>query len=288
MTKILLLGSRGRLGATLAEAWAGRHQVKALSRADMDLSDLVALERLLQSESYDLLVNASGTTSLEGCEAAPELARIMNAAVPAVMASAAAKAGAVCLHFSTDYVFDGTHKGLYTEEDEPHPLSVYGQTKLEGERAVLSASPRHLCFRVSWIFGPKKPSFIDTMLARAMSEESVEAVDDKTSCPTSATDIAKWLEPFLDGSLPGGLYHACNEGACSWKAFAQEGIDVAAGLGWPLKTKHVRGIPMASVQTFRAVRPRHTAMDCRKLARATGLTPRPWQDALAAYLASGM
>jgi dTDP-4-dehydrorhamnose reductase len=283
---ILLLGSAGRLGAALARAWSPLHRVRALSRGDVDVADSAALRRVLRGERYGVLVNATGATSLEACEDDPAMARALNAVAPAVMAQEAAAAGALMIHFGTDYVFDGAGAKLLREDDPVGPLSVYGRTKLDGEQAVLAASPRHVCFRVSWIFGPDKPSFIDAMLARALDGLPVEAVGDKSSCPTFSEDAAVWFEPFLGGGLPGGLYHACNGGgACSWKEFAQEGVDLAARLGWPVRTRAVAGIPMRSVAAFRAVRPPHTAMDCAKLAAAIGHPPRPWREALAAYLA---
>jgi dTDP-4-dehydrorhamnose reductase len=134
--------------------------------------------------------------------------------------------------------------------------------------------------RVSWVFGPAKPSFIDAILKRARTESRVEAVEDKFSCPTYAEDCAVWLAPFLDPTTPGGLYHACNSGSCSWREYGQKALELAAAAGIPLATTHVDGIRLADMKQFVAPRPVHTVLDTSKLARTTGIAPRPWQDAL--------
>jgi dTDP-4-dehydrorhamnose reductase len=284
MMRVLLIGARGRLGAALARVWGRRYHILPVTRTELDVSDPAALEAFLCAESWDVVVNASGATSLEACEDDPALACRVNADAPAVMARKAADFGRRLIHFGTDYVFDGRLDRPYREDDPTNPLSVYGKTKRDGERAVVEASDAHVCVRVSWVFGPDRPSFIDAMLRRAREEDEIDAVGDKTSCPAFSEDLAEWLQPFLE-SLPGGIYHACNGGICSWSEFAQVGLDIAHELGWKLRARTVRPIPMASVAAFRAVRPVHTPMDCGKLTATTGIQPRPWQEALRAYLA---
>ncbi len=284
MAKVLLLGSRGRLGAALARIWSAAHDVTALSRADIDISQVDLLAKAIEGHSFDVLVNCTGATSLEVCEDDPVLAARVNAEAPERLAEIATDRGARLIHFGTDYVFDGKKSTPYTEEDDALPLSEYGRTKLQGELAVVAMSPQHLSVRVSWVFGPDKPSFVDMILQRAASGEHVEAVADKTSSPTYTEDVADWLEPFLSTGLPGGLYHACNAGACTWKEYGQEALDIADRLGWPLKCRVVSPIALESMTAFRAPRPKDTVLDCSKLRRVASVITRPWQEALVSYL----
>lgn len=284
VSRILILGARGRLGAALARKWAERHEVTALARPEVDVSNLPALARLLEKTEFDVLVNGTGMTSVDQCEVEQTEADIVNMQAPEIMARQAAARNARFIHVSTDYVFDGKKTGLYSEDDEANPISHYGRTKLAGEQVTLAASPRHLAVRISWVFGPDKPSFIDMMIDRALANDHVEAIANKTSCPTYAEDVADWLEPFLGTELPGGLYQACNMGVCTWRDYGQYGLDCAAALGLPLRTQTVHPIPLDALENFAALRPPHTAMSTAKLAATTGIIPRLWQDALQSYL----
>jgi len=171
MKRILLLGSKGRLGAALARCWRKNHEVQAFSRQDLDVADLTRLKTTLASARCDVLVNATGLTSLEACEENPALAHTLNAEAVRVMADTARQQGARLIHFSTDYVFNGTASGPYTEEALTDPLSHYGHSKRAGELAALESSPHHLVFRVSWVFGPDKPSFVDMILKKSCHRE---------------------------------------------------------------------------------------------------------------------
>ncbi len=282
--RVLILGGRGRLGGALARMWSTGHDLRTMSRPELDVADLQGLKSLLRSAAYDVLVNCTGLTDVDRCETAREHAKIVNAWAPGVMAEAAAAKGARLIHFSTDYVFDGAKTTPYIEEDVACPLGHYGKTKLAGEVAALAASPRHLAVRIAWAFGPDKPSFADTIIERALANDRVEAIANKTSCMTFTEDVARWLEPFLDGDLAGGLYHACNAGGCSWHEYGQHALDFAARAGLPLKARTVEPIPLSALKAFLAPRPPHTAMSTAKLTAVTGAVPRPWQDALNEYL----
>ena len=225
--RILILGSRGRLAASLMATWAATHEVSGLARPSLDVADLDSLRRLLDLHEFDVLVNGTGLTNVDRCETAREEARAVNALAPGIMAECASQRGARLIHFSTDYVFDGTKRTAYTEEDLPSPLGWYGATKREGEEQVLARSPQHMVVRVSWVFGQSKPAFPDSLIERALRDERVEAIADKISCPTSAEDTAKWLEVFFDPSLAGGLYHACNSGECSWQEYGAKTLEFA-------------------------------------------------------------
>lgn len=284
MSRVLILGAKGRLGAALARQWAPHHEVRALARPELDVADLASLERLLAAETFDVLVNGTGLTNVDRCESDRTEAETVNALAPGLMARVASEKGARFIHVSTDYVFDGEKQTPYSEEDEPRPLSFYGRTKRDGEIAALTGSPRHLAVRVSWVFGPDKPSFIDAIVDRALTQDRVEAIADKTSSPTFAEDVADWLEPFLASDLPGGLYHACNSGGCTWRDYGQHALECAVRAGASLKARKVEPIPLASMKAFVAPRPPHTVMATTRLATVTGCIPRPWQEAVEAYI----
>lgn len=282
--KILVLGGRGRLAAALTRAWNVHHETVSLSRQELDVSDLAELKRLLASRTFDVMVNGTGMTNVDECETGREEARTVNALAPVVMAAAARDHGARFIHFSTDYVMDGWKTTPYTEEDPASPLGWYGQTKRDGEIAVLDDSSSHLVIRVSWVFGPDKPSFMDMIIGRARTNPRVEAITDKYSSPTYACDVARWLEPFLTPDLPGGLYHACNSNSCSWQDYAAYALQCASEVGLPLATTTVEPLKLNDMKAFKAPRPVHTILSTKKLARVTGITPRPWQDAVREYI----
>lgn len=285
--KILILGGRGRLASALAREWSGSHEVVSLARPDVDVADLERLERVLDDSDFDVLVNGTGMTSVDLCESEREVAAAVNTEAPRVMAAAARKKSARFLHFSTDYVFAGLKQEAYTEDDLARPLGCYGQTKLAGESAILADDPSHLVVRVSWVFGPDKPSFIDMILNQARTNADVAAVADKFSLPTHASDVARWMEPFFGTGLPGGLLHACNSGpACSWRDLGAHALVCAAEAGIPLATATVAPIALSDMKQFVAQRPVFTALSTKKLTRLTGIEPRSWHDAVRDYVQS--
>lgn len=283
-TRVLILGSQGRLAASLLACWSKSHEVIGLSRPELDVSDLNSLPRILGNQEFDVLVNGTGLTNVDRCECAREEAQLVNAHAPGILARCASQQGARLIHFSTDYVFDGKKREAYTEEDTPSPLGFYGVTKLEGERRVLEQDARHLVVRVSWVFGSAKPSFPDSLIERAMRSDRVEAIEDKFSCPTSASDTAKWLEIFFDPTLEGGLFHACNSGQCSWREYGAKALEFAAEAGLELRANQVAPIRLAEMKQFIAQRPVFSILSTRKLAAAAGLTPRYWHEALSEYI----
>lgn len=284
MSRVLILGGKGRLGAALARRWSESHEVLTLGRPEIDVSDLAGLKAFLGETTCEVLVNATGLTNVDRCEKDRDEATTVNALAPELMALAATDRGSRFIHISTDYVFDGEKDTPYVEEDIARPLSHYGQTKLEGENRVLAANPEHIVARVSWVFGPEKPSFVDMIIERALAQERVEAISDKISCPTSAEDAADWLEPFFNLELPGGLYHACNAEPCTWQEYGQHALDCASECGLPLLASIVDPIPLAAMKAFAAPRPPYTAMSTSKLAEITGIAPRCWKEALEEYI----
>jgi len=289
--KILILGANGRLGSSLLRHWKSRPdtEVIALTRAEADLSDPSAAEAGVEAVAFgkgDVVVNCAAATDVDGCEKDRDLARRINAGSPGCIARLCAARGARLVHIGTDYVFDGSLDRPYTEEDEPNPLSHYGVTKLEGDREVLDASANHCVVRVSWVFGPDKPSFVDAIVRRALTNPVAAAVHDKTSSPSYTEDMTLWLAEFLKVSVPGGIYHLCNGGTCSWRDYGEYALECAKKNGIPVLTTTVAPLKLSDMKAFIAIRPPHTALDSGKFARATGLTPRHWKEAVAEYFST--
>lgn len=284
--RVLILGANGRLGGALQRIYReGSFDTTAWGRGELDLTDLKAIPERLDRAAFDVVINAAGSTSVDGCETRREEAFLTNTAAPGVIAAYCAAQGRRLIHISSDYVFAGTRDGLCRETDPTEPCNYYGQTKLEGEHAVLAADPNALVVRVSWLFGRDKPSFPDSILKWALEQEEVTAVDDKWSSPSYSDDLAEWLQVLLqDHPGASGLLHLCNEGSTTWKEYGQAVLDIAAEMGMPLKARQVRGHSMAGFAPFIAQRPPHTALDTGKFQALTGLRPRPWKAALEAYL----
>jgi dTDP-4-dehydrorhamnose reductase len=282
--KILVLGANGRLASALARIWSRGHEVASLPRQECDVSNPDTLRAALQSREFDVLVNGSGATNVDRCESERAEAGRINADAPAIMAECASARGARLIHFSTDYVFDGKTEAPLSESSPAHPCGWYGQTKLEGENRVLALDPRHLVFRVSWVFGPGKPSFIEWLVEKARKEPKVEAVADKFSSPTYTEDVAGWLEPFLEPDAPGGLFHACNSGSCSWRDYGAKALEFAVEAGVPLLATSVGSVALADMKQFVAARPVHSVLDTAKLAATLGYAPRHWHEALREHI----
>src|SRR5262249_28737596 len=219
--KIVIIGAEGRLGAAIAREYRDRFEVAAFNRTQFDLSNLAHIRKKLRASSFDLLINAAAFTNVDLCETERESAFMINGEAPGVVAEICREKGAKLIHFSTDYVFDGEKRAPYTEEDEAKPISVYGESKLPGENNMLEADRRHLVVRVSWVFGPDRPSFVDSMIKRAQEHEKVDAIADKFSAPTYTLDIAEMLPRFFNRESAGGVLHFANAGECSWQEYGQ-------------------------------------------------------------------
>ncbi|TLD72195.1 dTDP-4-dehydrorhamnose reductase [Phragmitibacter flavus] len=281
---ILIVGAGGRMGAALARHYRQDHQVTALRRTDLDVTKVDTLRPTLAPLEFDTLIYTAGLTNVDQCEDQPEEARLCNAETPKILAQICAEKGARLIHISTDYVFDGRKNLALTETEPPNPLSVYGKTKLAGETAVLKVSPHFLVIRVSWLFGPDRPSFPDMILKNALAQDHVAAIADKVSCPTYSEDLASWIEPMLSDNRYCGLLHLSNSGSTNWQAYGQATLDIAAELGLPLKATKVDALYRADFPIFKAERPEFTAFDTSKYTKLSSIVPRNWQDALRDYL----
>src|SRR5436309_9313613 len=210
--KIVILGAGGRLGAALLREYRDKFDVADFNHTQLNLSDLGAVREKLRNTSFDILINAAGFTKVDLCETQPDRAFLINAEAPRVVAEICDEKNARLIHFSTDYVFDGDKHEPYTEEDEASPISVYGESKLAGENNVLAAKSQNLVVRVSWVFGPDRPSFIDAMIQQAQENDEVDAVADKFSTPTYTRDIASMLPQYFEANAEGGIVHSANVG----------------------------------------------------------------------------
>ena len=293
--KIVILGAGGRLGAALLREYRDKFEVTGFDRTQLDLSDLNDVREKLQQTGFDVLINAAGFTKVDLCETQPERAFLINAEAPRVLAEICGEKSARLIHFSTDYVFDGEKREPYSEEDEATPISVYGESKLAGEKNVLTGQDRNLVMRVSWVFGPDRPSFIDAMIKGAQESERVDAVADKFSTPTYTLDIAAVLGGILDGwSLRApapdgvarlhGIVHFANAGHCNWQEYAQWALDCCHDVGVPLRVRTVGAGKLENMSNWIARRPVYSVLSTVKYTKLTGISPRTWREAVSDYI----
>ncbi len=293
--KIVILGVGGRLGAALLREYRDKFEVTGFDRTQLDLSDLNDLRGKLQETGFDVLINAAGFTKVDVCETQPERAFLINAEAPRVLAEICGEKSARLIHFSTDYVFDGEKREPYSEEDEATPISVYGESKLAGEKNVLAAQDRNLVVRVSWVFGPDRPSFVDAMIKGAQESERIDAVADKFSTPTYTLDIAEMLGRILDGwSLRApapegvarfqGILHFANAGHCNWQEYAQWALNCCHDVGVPLRVRKVGAGKLENMSNWIARRPVYSVLSTAKYTKLTGISPRTWREAVSDYI----
>jgi dTDP-4-dehydrorhamnose reductase len=282
--KILIVGSGGRLGAALMREYREKFDVVAFNHAQLDLANGEQIRDKLSPLEFDLLINCAAMTNVDLCEQEIEQAFAINAEGPQLLARICRDKNAKMIHFSTDYVFDGEKPKPYTENDVAKPISVYGESKRTGEKLVLQTQDRHLVIRVSWVFGPDRPSFVDTMIKRAREEEQINAIADKWSAPTYTSDIAEMLQSFFGGDAPGGVLHFSNSGQCSWQEYAQHAIDCCHRLNISVKAKTVGALTLADMKNWVARRPVYSVLSNSKYTQLTGTAPRSWRDAASDYI----
>jgi len=282
--KIVILGVGGRLGAALLREYRDKFDVAGFNHRQLNLSDLAAVREKLRNTRFDILINAAGFTKVDLCETQPDRAFLINAEAPRVVAEICDEKNARLIHFSTDYVFGGERREPYTEEDQASPISVYGESKLAGENNVLAAKSQNLVVRVSWVFGPDRPSFIDAMIQQAQENDEVDAVADKFSTPTYTLDIAAMLPQFFDANVEGGILHFANAGQCSWREYAQWAVDFCHNGGLPLKSKTIGERKLRDMTNWIARRPVYSVLSSAKYTKLTGISPRTWREAVSDYI----
>jgi dTDP-4-dehydrorhamnose reductase len=283
-SKIVIIGCGGRLGAALMREYHDKFDVTGFNHLQLDLESLDEIRKKLCVIDFDVLINAAAFTNVDLCERERDQALRINAAAPCVVAEICQDKNARLVHFSTDYVFEGEKREPYTESDPANPISVYGESKRAGEKFVLQTGDRHLIVRVSWVFGPDRPSFIDGIIKRARESNYVDAIADKFSRPTYTRDIAQMLPQFFELNVEGGILHFANSGECSWQEYAQWALDCCASEGIALKAKTVGALKVADMKDWIARRPVYSVLSTAKYSRLTGDSPRAWRDAVADYI----
>jgi dTDP-4-dehydrorhamnose reductase len=221
--RLVIIGAGGRLGAALVREYAGTFDVAGFNHAQLDLAAPEQMRAALSGLEFDALINTAAQTNVDRCETHHEEAFAINGEAPGVLAEICAGKKARFIHISTDYVFDGEKREPYTEADEAEPISVYGESKRAGERRAIEVNERALVVRVSWVFGPDRPSFIDWAVNQAREHEEVKAIADKWATPTYTLDLAQMLKAFFSDDDPAysGIIHLANTGECSWQEYAQ-------------------------------------------------------------------
>ena len=288
LVKILVTGKNGQVGIELQRALAPLGDVVAVDHADCDLADADAIRALVRRVAPAVIVNPAAYTAVDKAEADRDTAFAVNAGAPRVFGEEAARLGALVVHYSTDYVFDGTKEGSYAETDRPDPQSVYGSTKYAGELALAEANPRHLILRTSWVVGAHGGNFAKTMLRLAAEREQLSVVADQFGAPTSAALLAdlsahlvrQYLREGTDG-FPYGTYHVAGSGETSWYDYARFVIAEALAAGKTLKVHPdaVKALTSADYPTP-AKRPANSRLDTTRFCTAFGLRLPPWQESV--------
>ena len=294
---ILLTGKNGQLGFELQRALAPLGEVVAVDAADCDLTDTAAIDALLARVQPGVIVNPAAYTAVDRAEREPDLAAAVNVGAPQRFGDWAAAQGALVLHYSTDYVFDGAKPGRYVEDDPTAPLGVYGLTKRDGEVALRAACPQHLILRTSWVVGAHGANFAKTMLRLAAEREQLRVVADQWGAPTAAALLAdlsahlvrQWLRGSAAGAaggFPYGTYHVANAGETTWCDYARFVLQTALDAGRTLRIRpeQVEAITTAEYPTP-AARPLNSRLDCSRFERTFGLRLPPWQAGVRHLLA---
>lgn len=291
--KILLFGKGGQLGWELQRSLVPLGEVVALDHDSVDycgnFSDLSGIADTVRAVKPDIIVNAAAHTAVDQAEAEPMLVHTLNAEAPGRLAQEAARLGSWLVHYSTDYVFDGSGQRAWSENDTPAPLNVYGQSKIAGEQLIQASGARHLIFRTSWVYAARGGNFAKTMLRLAQEREGLTVIDDQIGAPTGAellADVtAHALRQVLRYPADGGLYHLSASGETSWFGYAQHVLAQAKTLrpDLPIRAREVLPVP-SSAFTTAARRPHNSRLDTRKLQNTFGLTLPPWQHGVTRML----
>lgn len=282
--KILLIGKNGQVGWELHRTLAPLAEVVAVDYPEINFTDSAALRRMVAATRPNVVVNAAAYTAVDKAETERELCHQINATGPGVLAEEARKIGALLVHYSTDYIFDGTKPTPYVETDPPHPLGAYGETKLAGDQAVRAAGVDHLIFRLCWVYGSRGQNFMLTMQRLAREREQLRVVRDQVGCPTWARMIAEatafalqQVTQSADRSAFNGAYHLAASGSTSWYGFASRIIELMPEA--ERKCRAIEGITTAEYPTP-SKRPAYSVLNCDKLHSTFGLRLPDWEASL--------
>ena len=301
-TRVLLLGAGGQLGMQLARRLAGEVELTALTRAQVDLSNADAVRAAVRNSAAEIVINAAAYTAVDKAESEPELAHAVNAIAPGVIAEEVARTGRWMIHYSTDYVFDGSGTTPWVETDATGPLNVYGQSKLDGELAIAATGAKHVILRTSWVYAEEGKNFLHTMLRLGRERDELKIVADQVGAPTTAEAITEATRAILaklaadnqtrdnlsqdnssqDNLDAVGVYHLACAGDTSWCGFAEA---IFAAFAAQQKAPRVLPIPTEAYPTP-AKRPGNSRLNCAKFTERFGFTMPHWHAALAEVAAS--
>ena len=287
--KILLLGKDGQVGWELQRALAALGELTTLNRSECDLADPAQIQAALEKYEPEVIVNAAAYTAVDQAESHPAQARRINVDAVAELAHYAREMGSLLVHYSTDYIYDGTKPDAYVEDDITNPLSVYGQTKLDGENRIRDALCRHLIFRTSWVYAARGGNFARTILRLAQERDALNVIDDQIGAPTSAELIADVtahaLRDVLSGRAPGGTYHLAAAGETSWYGYANFVVERARAQGQvlALAVDGLKPIP-ATQYPLPAKRPQNSRLNTHLLERSFALKLPRWEDGVGRVL----
>jgi dTDP-4-dehydrorhamnose reductase len=281
METVLITGAGGMLAQSLARSLRARSiEPMMLNRAALDVSDEAAVRRVIGEHRPDVIFNCAAHTKVDLCEEQEDLAAAINGTGTANLAKGARDLGAKLVHYSTDFVFDGSGTRPYKPDDSTGPLSAYGRTKLLGEQAIQRINPKGwLIIRTSWLYGPGGPCFPQTMINAAKAGKPLKVIDDQIGSPTFTCDLADATLELIDRGA-GGVWHVCNAGSTSWHGFTAAILE-EFGLRTDLST--TTSAEWKKLRPASATRPAYSVMDVEPFARLVGRPMRPWREALHAY-----
>lgn len=285
--KLLIIGAKGQLGYELQQlAPPSGHQVTAVDLPECDITRPADIARMMQPPP-DLVVNAAAYTQVDRAESEPELARAVNCDGPAHLAQACARFNIPLIHVSTDFVFDGQARAPYREADPVHPLSVYGQTKAQGEVRVRETLAQHIILRTAWLYSAYGANFVKTILRLAGERDTLSVVADQQGCPTWAANLAEAVLTIVsryqqNPNITWGTYHYTGAGMTTWHGFAEKILELARRFQ-TFKIARIASISTAEYPTP-ARRPAYSVLNCQRIEREFGISPRPWEDSLGKML----
>ena len=284
--RILLTGKNGQVGWELQRALTPIGEVIALGRHELDLASADSISRTVRATRPDVIVNAAAYTAVDRAEAEPELAMLVNGVAPGIFAEEARRLGALLVHYSSDYVFNGAKDSPYAEDDAPAPLNEYGRSKLAGEQAIRAAAGCYYIFRTSWVYAARGHNFVNTILRLARERSELRIVDDQVGAPTWARSIAELTATVLAGGdglaqarERGGLYHFTAGGTVSWCGFAQAIVELVRAAFPAMNAPRLIPIP-SSEYPLPARRPHNSRLDSSRLSAAFGVTAASWESML--------
>jgi len=281
-TKVLITGSRGMLGSKLVDALSSGYEIKGIDIRDCDITNRQEIIKIINDYNPDIIIHTAAYTDVDGSELNRQRAFAVNAQGTENVAEAAKVIGAILFFISTDYVFDGKKDKPYAEQDRPHPVNIYGESKLEGEKIIQALLRKYFILRTSWLFGPGGKNFVTTILEMAREKKALRVVKDQLGSPTYTLDLAGAIKSLLDNCCwqeadNFGIYHITNSESCSWYEFAKKII--------LLKQLKTEILPISSSESkCPAVRPKMSILDNSKFITTFKLNLRPWPEAVRHFL----